>query len=96
MRAADLPCRYGGDEFCLLLPETELRGASAIAERIRIAVAREIVGVEGVALRTTASIGVAVHPRHGARDVAGLLRNADEALYRAKRAGRDCVVPYAA
>ena len=50
----------------------------------------------GVALRTTASIGVAVHPRHGARDVAGLLRHADEALYRAKRAGRDCVVPYAA
>jgi len=96
LRAADLACRYGGDEFCLLLPETELRGASAIAERIRVAVAREIVGVEGVALRTTASIGVAVYPRHGAADVAGLLRHADEALYRAKRAGRDCVVPYAA
>jgi diguanylate cyclase (GGDEF)-like protein len=96
LRGADLACRYGGDEFCLLLPETGLAGAQAIAERIRSGVAGRIVGVEGVVLRCTTSIGVAVYPRHPAGDAAGMLRNADEALYRAKRAGRDCVVPYAA
>jgi diguanylate cyclase (GGDEF)-like protein len=96
LRSADLACRYGGDEFCLLLPETELDGAKTIAERIRQAVGGRIVSVEGVALRTTASIGVTVHPAHEAHDLAGLLRHADEALYRAKRSGRDCVMPYAA
>ena len=67
-----------------------------IAERIRAAVARQIVGVQGVALRTTASIGLTTFPLHAADDPTRLLRNADEALYRAKRAGKDCVVPYAA
>jgi diguanylate cyclase (GGDEF)-like protein len=95
LRAADLPCRYGGDEFCLLLPETELEGARAIAERIRSAIADHSVAADGLALRTTASIGVAAFPEHDAGDVSGLLQNADEALYRAKRAGRDRVVPAA-
>jgi len=92
LRAADLACRYGGDEFCMLLPETDLAGAQTIAERIRVAVARHIVGFEGGALRTTASIGVASFPEHGTADAGSLLRLADEALYRAKSAGRDCVV----
>ena len=96
LRAADLPCRYGGDEFCLLLPETDLAGAQAIAERIREAVARRIVTFDGLALRTTVSIGVAAFPDHDAGDLRGLMRNADEALYRAKKAGRDRVVPFAA
>ena len=96
LRAADLACRYGGDEFCLLLPETGLGGGRAIAERVRNAVSRKIVGVDGLALRTTVSIGVAVFPEHDTGDLRGLMRNADEALYRAKRAGRDRVVPFAA
>jgi len=96
LRAADVACRYGGDEFCLLLPETDGEGSATIAERIRGAVANTIVGMEGAALRTTASIGVTIYPRHEAADIAALLRHADEALYRAKRAGRDCVVSWAA
>ena len=96
LRDADLPCRYGGDEFCLLLPETELDGARVIAERIRAAVAEEPVEVEGKVLRTTASIGVAAFPEHPGTNVNGLLRNADQALYLAKKRGRDCVVPFAA
>jgi diguanylate cyclase (GGDEF)-like protein len=96
LRAADLACRFGGDEFCLLLPETDLAGALVIAERIRQAVSRQIVGVDGLALRTTASIGFTAFPEHRAPDPQALLRNADEALYRAKRAGRDRVVPFAA
>jgi diguanylate cyclase (GGDEF)-like protein len=96
LRAADLACRFGGDEFCLLLPETDLAGAQVIAERVRDAVSRRIVGVDGLALRTTASIGFTAFPEHRAPDPQGLLRNADEALYRAKRAGRDRVAPFAA
>lgn len=96
LRAADIACRYGGDEFCLLLPQTGVLGARAIAERIRAAVSRRIVGVEGLALRTTVSIGLAVYPDHDAGDLRGLLRKADEAMYRAKRSGRDRVVPSAA
>jgi diguanylate cyclase (GGDEF)-like protein len=93
LRAADIACRYGGDEFCLLLPQTGLAGARAIAERIRCAVSRRIVGVEGLALRTTVSIGIAVYPEHHSGDLDGLLRKADEAMYRAKRSGRDLVLP---
>ena len=96
LRAADIACRYGGDEFCLLLPQTGLLGARAIAERIRAAVSRRIVGVEGLALRTTVSIGLAVYPDHDVGDLRGLMRQADEAMYRAKRSGRDRVVPSAA
>ena len=96
LRLADLACRYGGDEFCILLPETDAAGARAIAERIRTAVAELVADGEGAPVRTTASIGLAVHPLHDGGDLKGLLRAADQALYRAKRQGRDRVVPWAA
>jgi diguanylate cyclase (GGDEF)-like protein len=96
LRAADLACRYGGDEFCLLLPETDLEGARIIAERLRKTVSRLLVEAEDATLRTTASIGVAVFPQHDSGDLHGLLLRADQALYQAKRAGRDRVVPFAA
>ncbi len=96
LRAADIPCRYGGDEFCLLLPQTGMAGAQAIAERIRTAVASRAVELNDRALRTTVSIGLAVFPQHGTGDLPSLMRKADEALYRAKGAGRDRVVPFAA
>jgi len=96
LRSADMPCRYGGDEFSLLLPETDLQGARTIAERIREAVAQLEVEAEGAFLRSTVSIGVAAFPEHSTDEAKDLMRHADEALYRAKRAGRDRVVPYAA
>ena len=96
LRLADLACRYGGDEFCILLPETDGAGARTIAERIRVAVSQLVVDAEGTPVRTTASIGLAVHPLHDAGDLKTLLRAADQALYRAKRLGRDRVVPWAA
>ncbi len=96
LRSADMPCRYGGDEFSLLLPETDLEGARTIAERIREAVGRLEIEAEGALLRSTVSIGLAAFPEHSIDEGKDLLRRADEALYRAKRAGRDRVVPYAA
>jgi diguanylate cyclase (GGDEF)-like protein len=91
LRGNDLACRYGGDEFCLLLPESDLDAARATAERIRDAISQRIVVMEGAALRTTASIGVAVFPEHDEGSLRSLLEHADEALYRAKRGGRDRV-----
>jgi diguanylate cyclase (GGDEF)-like protein len=96
LRLADLACRYGGDEFCILLPETDGAGGRIIAERIRSAVADLVVDADGAPVRTTASIGLAVHPLHDGGDLKALLRAADQALYRAKRQGRDRVVPWAA
>jgi diguanylate cyclase (GGDEF)-like protein len=95
LRVADHACRYGGDEFCILLPETDRAGAATIAERLRQSIARVDLGLEDTApLTATASVGLAAFPEDGADDVALLLRRADEALYRAKRAGRDRVTAW--
>lgn len=96
MRGADVACRYGDDEFCILLPETDLPGARRIAERLRQVLARLVVDVEGASLRTTVSIGIAAYPEHDTGEIKGVILRADSALYQAKRAGRDCVVPFAA
>jgi diguanylate cyclase (GGDEF)-like protein len=96
LRAADIPCRYGGEEFCVLLPETDGRGARAIAERIRMAIASLHVEEGGGSLGTTVSIGVSCYPDHYEGSLAGLLQKADQALYAAKRAGKDRVMLSAA
>ena len=67
-----------------------------IGERIRDAIRDRIIGVDGQALRTTVSIGIAAFPDHDNGSLNNLLRRADEALYRAKHRGRNCVVPFAA
>jgi diguanylate cyclase (GGDEF)-like protein len=95
LRGADLACRYGGDEFCILLPETDLDGARPIAERLRAVIADLVVDLDAGSARATCSIGVSVHPDHAGGDVRALLLRADQALYQAKRAGRDRVVAYA-
>jgi diguanylate cyclase (GGDEF)-like protein/putative nucleotidyltransferase with HDIG domain len=86
-RAHDLAARYGGEEFAVLLPATATEAARAFAERVRIAIA----GVPWPHRAITASLGVATGPT-GACDGAALLARADEALYRAKRAGRNRVI----
>jgi len=96
LRANDLACRYGGDEFCLMLPESDLDAAWATAERIRDAVSRRVITFESVALRTTVSVGVAAYPEHDKGSLEDLLESADDALYRAKRSGRDRVESVAA
>jgi diguanylate cyclase (GGDEF)-like protein len=92
MRAADIPCRYGGEEFCVLLPETDLEGATTIAERIRRRVAKLEVSVGDGVMRTTISVGIACYPADYPGTITGLLDKADQALYSAKQAGRDRVV----
>ncbi len=89
VRDVDTVARYGGEEFVVILPETDEEGAAHIAERIRGAVKRRPFGEPGEEpLEITVSVGVAVFPVHGAGSTS-LLRRADEALYAAKRSGRD-------
>jgi len=89
-RHADLPARYGGDEFALILPQTEMDEALAVAERIHGALTGLRVVHEGAIIRVNASIGVATLPLH-AETAAGLIRAADQAVYNAKDAGKGCV-----
>ncbi len=88
VRAVDLPCRYGGEEFAVILPETELDAAVAVAERLRLEVAARPMGK---GLRVTISAGVALHPVDGATSDE-LLKTADNRLYLAKERGRNCVI----
>jgi diguanylate cyclase (GGDEF)-like protein len=88
LRASDFVGRYGGEEFLLLLPATDLEGGLRAAEKLRLAISE--LEVPGVHRELTASFGVAVLPDH-AGDGDQLLRLADRALYAAKRAGRNRV-----
>jgi diguanylate cyclase (GGDEF)-like protein len=92
----DVPCRYGGDEFAVILPATPLERAVGVAERIRAAVEAAPVA-RGEVLpggHLTISIGVASSPEDGV-EKADLLRAADDRLYAAKRAGKNRVVALA-
>ncbi|MDR0184678.1 sensor domain-containing diguanylate cyclase [Lysobacter arvi] len=90
-RPEDIACRYGGEEFTLILPETDLATALERAEDIRAGAAMLRIGDAGDAmLRITVSIGVALMPEHGEVGLE-LMRAGDRALYRAKHEGRDRV-----
>lgn len=92
IRAEDIACRYGGEEFALILPGAPVHIAHARAEGIRQAAARLSVEHQGTSLgAVTLSLGVAVFPDHGATGEK-VLKAADAALYRAKAEGRDRVV----
>jgi two-component system cell cycle response regulator len=91
IRQVDTLARYGGDEFTILLVDTELETGLTIAERIRRTVAETLFeGGRGGPIRLTISIGVASYPAHS-RDRDALLDAADKAMYRAKSLGRNCV-----
>ncbi|MBN1207516.1 MAG: diguanylate cyclase [Myxococcaceae bacterium] len=88
MRETDIVARYGGEEFAVLLPRTPLPGAITVAERIWKELGTLPVGPDG-SLRVTASLGVSGFPHRSVLSPEQLLLTADEALYRAKREGRN-------
>jgi diguanylate cyclase (GGDEF)-like protein/PAS domain S-box-containing protein len=91
-RGSDIVCRYGGEEFVIILPEISVDNARQRLEQLRqdlrrVAVRRDGQTIDGV----TVSMGIAYYPVHG-RTNQSLLHTADKALYRAKELGRDCIV----
>jgi diguanylate cyclase (GGDEF)-like protein len=92
VREVDLACRYGGEEFLLLLPETDLIQAMTVAENIRESIAALTINCEGITLpQVTCSLGVSSYPDHAIEEDE-LLKAADDALYSAKNAGRNKVM----
>jgi diguanylate cyclase (GGDEF)-like protein len=89
-RASDIAARIGGEEFAILLPETNAEAARTFAERLRREISECAPIIQGEKLALTASVGVAAATRHTTR-VSSLLQSADEALYQAKRTGRNRV-----
>jgi diguanylate cyclase (GGDEF)-like protein len=87
-RASDVAARWGGDEFMLLAPGTDSRSASKIAERIRAQVERYKIQLEGDEVGITISAGIVSYPAH-ASVVEELLKKVDEAMYNAKRGGKN-------
>jgi len=90
LRGTDIAGRIGGEEFLLILPETEMEGAMQLGDRLRIAIEGMVVSYEGQTLRMTCSLGVAERLPED-RDGGALLGRADAALYAAKRGGRNQV-----
>ena len=90
LRSSDLKCRYGGEEFLVLLPETGAEASRKVAESLRDALMRALVTFGDRTIRVTASLGVATAAR-GEQLAEGLVARADAALYEAKGAGRNCV-----
>ena len=88
-------CRYGGEEFVVVMPETSLAVATMVAERLRRVIASEPF-VIGCAQRFDVTISVGIAALGGSDDAASVIKRADQALYRAKRDGRNRVVPDAA
>ena len=88
-REVDLPARYGGEEFAIVVPDETASGAARLAERCRQEIAAIRVPVKNTAAAATASFGVA--QATNASSPEALIKQADEALYQAKKAGRNTV-----
>jgi len=91
VRRQDLAVRYGGDEFLLILPDTDREGAKELAEKLRREIFKKIFPGTIGGIRLTASFGIAVYPEDG-RGIEELMQIADDYLYRAKKEGRNCIV----
>lgn len=93
-RACDIPCRFGGEEFTVILPETPSEGAREFAERLRHRLEAMEMQVDTRAFRMTISAGIATYPASETDSSEGLLKMADQALYYSKEHGRNQVTLY--
>lgn len=96
LRRQDILGRYGGEEFCVIAPDTDGEGAYRLAESLRETVATTALAMGQDMLHVTVSIGYALCPAGSGRDLSELLAEADIALYAAKQAGRNRVVGFTA
>jgi len=93
-RKSDIVGRIGGEEFALLLPDTDLAGAVNLAGKIRAAMPNAVIGTGTGIVHFTVSIGATQSDESGSMTLEALLRQSDLALYRAKRSGKDSIVAY--
>ncbi len=93
IRVIDIPCRYGGEEFFVILPNTNPEGINITAERIRKSVEERVLRYNNQILGVTVSIGTAAWPKD-AGSIEDIIKRADEALYIAKNKGRNRVINY--
>jgi len=94
LRLEDIACRYGGEEFCLICPDTTLRDAFILAEKLREKIGKLSIQYQHTKLDTiTMSIGIAIYPNH-ANNGDNLIIKADQALYLAKDNGRNCTIVF--
>jgi len=92
LRLEDIACRYGGEEFCIVCPDTGLREAFVLAEKLRSCISEQVLIYKSTKLESvTMSIGIAIFPIHASTSTE-LMAQADKALYVAKRKGRNCTV----
>ncbi len=91
LRGSDIFARLGGEEFAAILPGSDLDGARVLAERLRAAIAGLVVPFQGRSIQISASIGLSTMETQD-EGLDALLSRADQALYRAKQAGRNRVV----
>ncbi|MEW5766815.1 MAG: diguanylate cyclase [bacterium] len=91
VRETDCMARFGGDEFGIVLPATEKKGAITLAERIKESISQHPIKIKGQKCHLTISLGVSAYPDSKIKSEMELLKQADEALYRAKQAGGDKV-----
>ena len=97
IRGIDLACRCGGEEFVVVMPETDMAVAAMVAERLRRRIAADAFAIQQGAGNVPVTISIGIAALRGKDDTAAaLIKRADQALYRAKRDGRNRVVPEAA
>ncbi|RKZ95848.1 MAG: diguanylate cyclase, partial [Gammaproteobacteria bacterium] len=90
IRTTDLVARYGGEEFVVILPETSIKEAEELAERLRVMTSNLNIELNEGTFNITISLGIATYPEHG-QSYDTLLEHTDLAIYRAKHDGRNCV-----
>ncbi|MCI5140466.1 MAG: GGDEF domain-containing protein [Candidatus Electrothrix sp. ATG1] len=94
VRTSDLVFRFGGEEFIVLLPQTATEGAAKTAEKIRKNTAKEMIDDGNYVVKITVSIGVTSYEKQQHQTASCMISFADEALYQAKKNGRNRVVVY--
>jgi diguanylate cyclase (GGDEF)-like protein len=90
-RSSDVGCRYGGEEFCLILPETDKDGALALAEEVRLAICASPMECDESRIELTVSCGITTYKQEKGKTPEDIFSSADSALYQAKHAGRNQV-----
>jgi len=90
-RQLDIQCRYGGEEFAIILPTTGILLASQVAERLRLMIEAQLIELDKESIQVTASIGLAECSQPGQHTAGSLIEEADQNLYRAKAEGRNQV-----